>query len=148
VSETDRATLRPRLGTAVGVWYRMHWSDSNPGEGWRSQGDRANASNNTPATDKAERRTFGEIRSEVLVQLVKVSFGDDGGIQSRVIGALVRRALWLECAALIAGNPRVGRRRWGRRCSGSARRPLHDVHSAYGGERVGDSNVKAGRRMG
>jgi len=94
---------------------------------------------NTRATDKPERHTFGEIRSKILVQLVKVGSGDNGRVQWRVIDALVRRTL---CAVLIAGEPRIGGRGRGGRCAGGARRPLHGVHSAgCGREREGDRGV-------
>lgn len=67
-------------------------------------------------------------------------FSDDQGIQRRVIGALVRRTLWLERAVLIAGDPGVGGRGWGGWGAG-ARRPLHGVHSAYAVERERERGV-------
>lgn len=53
---------------------------------------------------------------------------------------MVRRALWLERAVLIAGDPGVGGRGWGGWGAG-ARRPLHGVHSAYAVERKRERGV-------
>ena len=80
------------------------------GEGTRVT--KANVPNNAQVKNKTRTHTFGEIRSKILVQFVKMGFGDDNGVQRRVIGALVRRAPRLECAVLIVGNPRISRRRW------------------------------------
>ena len=99
----------------------------------RAMVTRANASDSTRSTGESGTHTFGEIGSKVFVQLVKVGFGDDDRVQRGVISTLVRRTLWLECAVLIAGNSRVGGSRWGGRCAGGARRPLHGVHSASRG---------------
>ena len=109
---------------------------------------RANTPNDMWTEDKPATHTFGEIGSEILVQLVKVCFGDDKGIQRRVIGALVRRTLWLERAVLIAGDPGVGGRGWGGRCAGGARRPLHGVHSAYAVERRREAGVSGCEQEG
>lgn len=96
---------------------------------------KANVSDDAQTRGKSGTHTFGEIGGKILVQLVKVGFGDDDGIQRRVDSILVRRALWLEGAALIAGDSRIGGGGWGRGCAGSAGRPLHDrVHRACGGE--------------
>ena len=119
------------------VW---HHTDGNPGRGWGSQGDKGERLEQY--TGKSGTRTFCEIGSEILVQLVKVGFGDDNGVQRRVISALVRRAPRLERAVLIARYSRVSGRSWGGRCAGGARRPLHGVHSALSSrEEAGDGSV-------
>ena len=83
------------------------------------------------------------------MQLVKVGFGNDSRVQRWVIGALVRRAPWLECAVLIARDSRVGSRGWRGRRAGGARRPLHGVHSACRGREGegdgGDVGMVGGR---
>lgn len=85
------------------------------GEGRVTKG---NTSNDMGATDKSETRTFGEIGSQILVQLIKVGFGDDNGVQRRVIGTLVWRTPWLERAVLIVGNSRISSRSRGGRGAG------------------------------
>jgi len=62
----------------------------------------AGASDGAGPTDESETHTFGEIGSEIFVQLVKVGFGDDDGIQGGVISTLVWGAPRLERAVLIA----------------------------------------------
>jgi hypothetical protein len=108
---------------------------------------RADSSNNAQGRDECKTHTFGEIGSEILVQLVEVSFGYDSRIQRRVGGALVRRTLCLEVAGLIAGDSRIGGGGWRRGCAGSARRPLHDaVLDACDGERGGGRGRRGGIR--
>ena len=108
----------------------------------RAMVTRANASDNTRSTDESGTHTSSEIGSEIFVQLVKMGFGDDGGIQRGVISTLVWRTLWLERAVLIAGDSRVGGRGRGGRRAGGARRPLHGVHGACRGrEGEGDGSV-------
>lgn len=119
---------------------------TTPMEDRGARGDESEHHNNMRTTNKSEVHTFGEIGSEILVQLVKVCFGDDNGIQRRIIGALVRRTLWLERAVLIARDPRVGGRGWGGRRTGGARRPFHGVHSARAVERGRETGRRKMRR--
>ena len=91
---------------------------------------RADASDGTQPTDGSETHTFGEVGGEILVEFVKVGFGDDDRIQRGVISTLVWGTPELERAVLIAGDSRVGGRGWRGGRAGSTRRPFHGVHSA------------------
>ena len=88
----------------------LHRPDSNFMEGGGVT--KADIPNKTQAKDKPGTHTFGKIGSKILVQFVKMGFGDDNGVQRRIIGTLVRGASRLECAVLIAGNSRISSRGW------------------------------------